>query len=111
MCGGEQPPLERLQAGSALGENLSSVQARRGRLTEESFMAVGLQDRYALMLLLSRPLWEHLSVCVFSCSIMSDSLQPLGLWSTRLLCPRNFLSKNTGAGCHFLLQESFLIRG
>ena len=27
-----------------------------------------------------------------------------GLQSTRLLCPWNFLSKNTGVGCHFLLQ-------
>jgi len=25
-----------------------------------------------------------------------------------LLCPRGFSSKNTGVGCHFLLQEIFL---
>jgi len=24
-----------------------------------------------------------------------------------LLCPRNFLGKNTGVGCHFLLQRIF----
>ena len=28
-----------------------------------------------------------------------------------LLCPWNFSGKNTGAGCHFLLQEIFLIQG
>ena len=36
---------------------------------------------------------------------MSDSLRPYGLWPTRLLCPRNSPGKNTGVGCHFLLQK------
>ena len=27
-----------------------------------------------------------------------------GLWAIRLLCPWNFPGKNTGLGCHFLLQ-------
>ena len=26
-----------------------------------------------------------------------------GLYPARLLCPWNFLGKNTGVGCHFLL--------
>ena len=30
---------------------------------------------------------------------------------TRLLCPRDFLSKSTGVGCHFLLQGIFLTQG
>ena len=29
----------------------------------------------------------------------------------RLLCPWNSLGKNTGVGCHFLLQGNFLIQG
>ena len=35
------------------------------------------------------------------------------LWTvaTRLLCPWDFLSKSTGVGCHFLLQEIFLTQG
>ena len=41
---------------------------------------------------------------------MSDTLQPHGLES-RLLCPWNFPGKNTGVGCHFLLQGIFLIQG
>ena len=41
-------------------------------------------------------------------SVMSDSLQPHGLWHSRLLCPWDFPDKNTGAGCHFLLQGIFL---
>ena len=31
-------------------------------------------------------------------------MQPHGLEPTRLLCPWNFPGKNTGVGCHFLLQ-------
>ena len=45
------------------------------------------------------------------CSVMSDFLQPRGLESTRLLCPWDFLGKNTGVGCHFLLQGFFPIQG
>ena len=35
---------------------------------------------------------------------MSDSVQPQRRPPTRLLCPWDSLSKNTGVGCHFLLQ-------
>ena len=35
---------------------------------------------------------------------MSDSLRPHGLQPTRFLCPWDFPGKNTGVGCHFLLQ-------
>ena len=46
-----------------------------------------------------------------ACSVVSNSLQPYGLKPTRLLCPRDFPGKNTGVGCHFLLQRIFLTRG
>ena len=42
---------------------------------------------------------------------MSDSLQPHGLQPIRLLCSWDFLGKNTGAGCHFLLQRIFPTQG
>ena len=35
---------------------------------------------------------------------MSDSVQPHGLQPTRLLHPWDSPGKNTGVGCHFLLQ-------
>ena len=41
-------------------------------------------------------------------SVLSDSLQPCGLKLTRLLCPWNSLSKNTGVGSHSFLQGIFL---
>ena len=31
--------------------------------------------------------------CVWVCSVVSDSLQPHGLWPTRLLCPWDFQAR------------------
>ena len=51
-----------------------------------------------------------LCVCVYVCvsthmhSVVSSSLQPHGLQPARLLSLRDFPGKNTGVGCHFLLQ-------
>ena len=39
---------------------------------------------------------------------MSDSLRPRGLQSARLLCPWDSPGKNTGMGCHSLIQRIFL---
>ena len=46
-----------------------------------------------------------------SCSVMPDSLWHRGLYLARLLCPWNSPGKNTGVGCHFLLQGIFLTQG
>ena len=43
-------------------------------------------------------------------SVVSDSLQALGLYPTRLLCPRDSLGKNTRVGGHCLLQQIILIQ-
>ena len=42
---------------------------------------------------------------------MSDSLQPHGLQSTRLLCPWDSPGKTPGVGCRALLQGIFLTQG
>ena len=44
------------------------------------------------------------SCAVLSHSVVSDSLRPHGLQPTRLFCPWDFPGKNTGVGCHSLLQ-------
>ena len=44
-------------------------------------------------------------------SVVSDFLGPRGLKPARLLCPWDFPGKNTGAGCHFLLQGVCLTQG
>ena len=43
-----------------------------------------------------------------SCSTLLRPHEPL---PARLLCPWDFPSKNTGVGCHFLLQGIFLTQG
>ena len=56
----------------------------------------------------------YVCVCVCMCvsrSVMSDSLQPHRLWPTRLLCLWDSPGKNTGVGCHFLLQGIFPTQG
>ena len=42
---------------------------------------------------------------------MSDSLWPHGFGPTRLLCPWDCPGKNTGVGCHSLLQGIFSTQG
>ena len=48
--------------------------------------------------------WKKWSV---SCSVVSDPLRPQGLQPSRLLCPWDSPGRNTGVGCHFLLQGIF----
>ena len=49
-----------------------------------------------------------LCVCVcVSCSVMSNSLQPHGMYPTRFLCLWDFPGKNSRVDCHFLLQGIF----
>ena len=38
---------------------------------------------------------------------MSESVQTYGQLPARLLCPQESPSKNTGVGCHALLQGTF----
>ena len=53
---------------------------------------------------------SYFSMCVClvaqSCPTLCDPLQP-----TRLLCLWDFSGKNTGVGCHFLLQGIFPTQG
>ena len=43
-------------------------------------------------------------------SVVSDSLKPHGLEPAKLLCPWDFPDRNTGLGCHFVLQGIFPTR-
>ena len=42
--------------------------------------------------------------CCYVASVVSDSVRPHRRQPTRLLCPWDSPGKNTGVGCHFLLQ-------
>ena len=48
---------------------------------------------------------------VLTHSVVSESLRPHGLQPARLLCPWDFPGKNTGMGCHTLLQGIFPTEG
>ena len=50
-------------------------------------------------------------LCVLSHPVVSDSLWPYGLQATRLCSPWDFPGKNTGIGCHALIQGFFLTQG
>ena len=50
-----------------------------------------------------------LSLYIVLCSV--SAMRPHGLEPTRLLCPWNFSDKNTGVGCHFILQAIFPTQG
>ena len=50
---------------------------------------------------------SHCRLICFLCV----SLQPHGLKPTKLLCPQDSPGKNTGVGCHFLLQGIFRTQG
>ena len=55
---------------------------------------------------LLKTLYWHFNGCCCCqvASVMSDSVRPHGLQPTRLLRPWDSPGKNTGVGCHFLLQ-------
>ena len=55
--------------------------------------------------------WRDFYFLKWSRSVVSDTLRPHGLQPTRLLHPWDFPGKNTGVGCHFLLQGIFLTQG
>ena len=70
--------------------------------------------------------WKNIGICIIilkflnvrkkavesiSHSVISDTLQPLGLEPSRLLWPWHSPGKNIGVGCHALLQGIFLIQG
>ena len=50
-------------------------------------------------------------MCVYAQTPSHGSWRPHVLWPSRLLCSWDFPGKNTGVGCHFLLQGIFPTQG
>ena len=61
-------------------------------------------------ILCSHQLWQS-EGWVLSAQALRDSMQPHGLWPSRLLCPWDSPGKNTGVGFHALLQGIFPTQG
>ena len=47
----------------------------------------------------------------YVCAWVLSPVQLFGLQPAKLLCPCNFIGKNTGVGCHFLCQGIFPSQG
>ena len=69
-----------------------------------------LQDT-SLQIPPSRVSYHIVHVCMLSCSVLYDFVQPFGLQPARLLCPWDSLGKNTAVDCCALLQGIFLTQG
>ena len=54
--------------------------------------------------MLRHPIWSCCCCCCYVASVVSDSVRPQRGQPTRLPCPWDSPGKNTGVGCHFLLQ-------
>ena len=62
------------------------------------------EERQELKQVVGKGSISHSKSCLTLCNLMVCSL-------ARLLCPWNSPSKDTGVGCHFLLQVIFLTQG
>ena len=92
-----------------INQNLREMfSLRREKKAKASFLNIPC---YIILTLELLNVLHNLKCAVHACSVVSDSFWPYGLYSARLLCPWNFPSKNTGMGCHFLLQGIFPTQG
>ena len=62
---------------------------------------------FASILILASQRLRKAEPSVCARSVVSDSLRPRGLQPASLFCPWGYPHKNTGVGCHFLLQGIF----
>ena len=53
--------------------------------------------------------FEHSLALPFVALVVSDFVRPHGRQPTRLPCPWDSPGKNTGVGCHFLLQSDIYL--
>ena len=55
--------------------------------------------------------WDVIDICVYVLKHVQLFVTPWTVESSRLLCSWDFLGKNIGVGCHFLLQRIFPTQG
>ena len=68
-------------------------------------LGLGHLNQYQPLHAQSQGGWALSGGCLVT-SVVSNSLWPHGLLPMRLLCLQDFPGKNTGVGCHFLLQRN-----
>ena len=100
ICGCQEPgaqPSQQTEFQTASSDNCP-------RALVLHILGLGHLNWYQPLHLQSQGGWCLVWLALFSHSVVSDSLRPQGLLPTRLLCLWDFPGKNTGVGCHFLLQ-------
>ena len=101
-------PLEaRQKLWPAFNEWAAELHYLEGR----SFSIIYLEFFYMGYFYLLLQLFIQSLACLLSCSVVSDSLWPYELQPARLLSPWDFSGRNTGVGCHALLQGIFPTQG
>ena len=83
---------------------------KNGKEKFKNKIKIGWVQKTLATVMIKTPKPLLLCVCWVT-SVVSDSLQSCGLWLTRLLCLWDSPGKNTGVGCHALLQGIFLGQG
>ena len=82
----------------------------------KSISVTKIFTQYALYMKAQLAVLLSIHICMYVC-VCAQPLSCVRLFATpwteaaRLLCPWNFPGKNTGVGCHFLLQGSFPTQG
>ena len=92
----------------------TNTQILRACLIRWSLFDIHFSHNDQLPNLLSFHLFTFLTVHFLKVKVLVAQLCLTLLWPcgpTRLLCPWNSPGKNTGVGCHFLLQGIFLTQG
>ena len=118
------PPDKFVLSKKFASQNESKDRKNLSRLLEKEFyiviiigeyvhvcMSVCVYTIYIVMCYIHIHTHTHIYLCCSVASVVSDSLWPYGLYPARLLCPWNSPGKNTGVGCHALLQGIFPNQG
>ena len=105
-----KPPKAEEEPPERTGKNNPWSSHRLGRRIISTNQNGKCHDSWETRTRVQRVLPQSLVRCCI-CSITSNSLLAFGLQPAGLLCSWGFPGKNTGVGCHFLLQAIFLILG
>ena len=98
----DERPEERLQLEGHPAHIIAHVLTLNGLPFDFQNQEISISDGFKWQQLLHCTSYEDTDCCCLG--IVSNSLQPSGLQLARLFCPQDSPGKNTGVGCHFLLQ-------
>ena len=76
-----------------------------GSLVNQEISSVNFVILLITIIIITVLFWFVFQTCCQVTSVVSDSVRPHRQQPTRLPCPWDSPGKNTGVGCHFLLQR------